>query len=137
MKKKKSDVKLKNFINRFFNLIGYAVILFLTSLIFKQTFQIDTSNYGLWLLLASLIIHILNKTVKPIIFWVTLPITGLTMGIFYPVINIIILKLTDLLLGAHFKISGFLMLFIVSIFISIMNIIMDRAIIKPIIRKGR
>ena len=36
----------------------------------------------------SILIYILNKTVKPILFKLTLPITGITLGLFYFVNNI-------------------------------------------------
>ena len=45
------------------------------------------------MLLATLIISILNITIKPVLFVLTLPITTLTLGIFYPFINVIILKI--------------------------------------------
>ncbi|HPF82644.1 MAG TPA: phage holin family protein [Bacilli bacterium] len=136
-----SIVKEKTKINILFDwlihMIGYTLILILVSLIFKKTVQIDSSCYGLWGLITAIIIYLLNKTIKPILIWLTLPITGITMGLFYPFVNVIILNITDFIMGNHFNISGILMSFIVAIFISIMNILMDSLIIKPIIRKGR
>ena len=41
---------------------------------------------------GKILIYILNKTVKPILFKLTLPITGITLGLFYFVNNMIILK---------------------------------------------
>ena len=31
-----------------------------------------------------------KQTIKPFLVWLTIPITGLTMGLFYPFINLII-----------------------------------------------
>lgn len=118
----------------FMHMLGYTLVLILASLIFKKTIYIDTSYYGLWGLLAVVIIFILNRTVKPILFWLTLPITGLTLGLFYPVINVLILKITDYILMNHFQINGIFFIIIVSIFISIMNSLMDALIINKVVR---
>ena len=61
---------------------GYALVLISVSVIFDNTIYIDNSYFGLWALIAVIIIYILNKTIKPIIVWLTLPITGLTLGFF-------------------------------------------------------
>ena len=125
--------KLENLIY----IIGYALILLLMSIIFKNTIQIDNSYLGIWGILISLVIYILNKTIKPIIVKLTIPITALTLGIFYPFINVFILKIVDFLFGNHLTIKGIFIPFIIAILISIMNLLMDEIIIKPIIKKGR
>ena len=135
--KKNKIARLNLFIDWLIYMVAYAIILLLVSLIFKNTIQIDSSYYGFWGLATSIIIYLLNKTVKPIIVWLTLPITGFTMGLFYPFVNVIILYITDIVLGNHFNINGIFMSFIVAIFISVMNIIMEKAIIEPIIRKEK
>ena len=66
----------------------------------------------------------------------TLPLTALTLGLFYPLINILILKITDFILGVHFNIKGTIFVFIVSIVISIMNAIMDNLIIDKLLKRG-
>ena len=82
---------LFNVINNIFDwlihMIGYALILIIISFVFKKTVYIDEGIFGLWGLIAAIIIYILNKTVKPLIVWLTLPITGITLGIFYPCNN--------------------------------------------------
>lgn len=118
-------------------IVGYALILLLMSIIFKNTIQIDNSYLGIWGILISLVIYILNKTIKPIIVKLTIPITALTLGIFYPFINVFILKIVDFLFGNHLTIKGIFIPFIIAILISIMNLLMDEIIIKPIIKKGR
>ena len=69
--------------------------------------------------------------------YVTLPITALTMGLFYPIINVCILYLASFLLGSNFQIHGFVLPFLIAIIISILNMFMEGMIIKPIIYKGR
>ncbi len=114
------------------HMLGYTLVLIITSIIFKKTIYIDTSFYGLWGFLTVIIIFILNRTVKPILFWLTLPITGITLGLFYPLLNVLILKLTDFILLSHFEIHGIFFVIIVSIFISVMNWLMDNLIINKI-----
>ena len=116
-------------------MVGYALVLITISLIFNETIYIDNSYFGIWGLLASIIIFLLNKTVKPVLFWLTLPITGLTLGLFYPFLNLIVLNLVDILLGDKFVIEGIFMGVIVAISISIMNLLMDAIIIKPMIKR--
>lgn len=135
--KKNKITRLNLFLDWLIYVVAYAIILLLVSLIFKNTIQVDSSYFGIWGLIASVIIYLLNKTVKPIIVWLTLPITGVTMGLFYPFVNVIVLNITDFVLGNHFNISGIIMSFIVAIFISFMNIIMEKAIIEPIIRREK
>ena len=133
----KNKARLNLFIDWLINVIGYSIILVLVSLIFKKTVQFDLSYYGIWIFITSIIIYLLNKTVKPIIVWLTLPITGITMGLFYPFINVIILYITDFILLDHFNMDGILMALVVAVFISIMNILMDKLILEPFIKKGR
>lgn len=135
--KKKKIARLNLFIDWLIYMVAYAIILLIVSLIFNNTVQIDSSCYGLWGLITAIIIYLLNKTVKPIIVWLTLPITGFTMGLFYPFVNVIILYITDFVLGNRFNINGLFMAFIVAVFISVMNIIMEKVIIEPIIRKEK
>ena len=114
-------------------ILGYALVLITVSIIFKKTIYIDNSYWGLWAVLASLIVFILNKTIKPILVWLTLPITALTLGLFYPIINVIILNIVDFILGSHFKIQGIFMSVIVAIIISIMNFLLNDLVINNII----
>ena len=87
------------------HIVVYALILILVSTLFK-TVVIDKSYCGLYGLVASIIIFLLNKTVKPILFKLTVPITGIVS------------------------------LFFTAVLISVMNILVDELIIKPISRKG-
>lgn len=130
-------MKYNKYIDLFLHMIGYALILITVSIIFSKTIYIDNSYFGLWGLIAVIIIFILNKTIKPLLVWLTLPLTAVTLGLFYPLINILILKITDFILGNHFDIHGTFFVFIVSIIISIMNAIMDNIIINTFFKKGK
>ncbi len=118
-------------------MLGYAVVLIAVSCLFGKSFYIDNQYYGLYALLAAIIIYILNQTIKPILFYITLPITALTMGLFYPILNVFVLYITSFILGSHFQIHGFILPIIIAIFIAILNLFMEGMIIKPIIYKGK
>lgn len=137
MKKIKEEVNKQNiirFIDWLLYMVGYALVFILASFLFKS-FYIDTSCFGLYAFLAVIIIYILNKTIKPILVTLTMPITGLTLGLFYFVINLFILKITDWILQSHFNLGNTIYAFFIAIFISVMNILMEGIIIKPIIRR--
>ncbi len=131
---------MKNNINKILDFIitvlVYDLVLILVSNI-TNTLVIDSSYYGLYSLLGAIIICILNKTIKPILFKLTIPITGVTMGLFYPCLNILILKITDWILLSHFETQGIITLFLTSILISIINLLIEELIIKPIIGRNK
>lgn len=139
-----NERKFKNLINnKLFSwllyMIGYAIVLVTVSVIFSKSFYINNEYYGLYALLAAIIIYVLNQTIKPILFYITLPITAITMGLFYPIINVLILYITSFILGDNFVIRGIMLPFVIAILISILNMFMEGMIIKPIIysRKDR
>lgn len=133
MLKKNIFLKLFDWVIR---ILGYTVILMLMTLVFKNTLYIDNSYYGLWCLIASILIYLLNKIIKPFLVWLTIPITGITLGLFYPFINLIILKIVSFILGDHFAIYGIWFAVLVSICISILNVILDMTVFKNLTFKG-
>ena len=135
MKKKKYKTSFIKFIEWMIYMVAYALILISISVLFKNTIQIDNHYFGFWALAAAIIINILNRTIKPVIVWLTIPITAITLGVFYPFINVFILHIVDFILGSHFSVNGIFLCVIVAILISIMNMIMDKMIIKPILER--
>ena len=125
------------FVSWLLYMVGYAIVLISVSVIFKKSFYIDSRYYGLYAFLAAIIIYILNQTIKPILFYITLPITALTFGLFYPILNVFVLEITSFILGSHFEIHGLILPFVIAIVISILNLFMEGMIIKPIIHRGR
>lgn len=134
---KKYDKKINAFVEWLIYMICYTVILIGISMLFKNTIQIDNTHYGAWVFFASIIIYLLNQTIKPIIVKLTIPIMALTFGIMYPFVNLLILKLVDWILGSHFTINGIFYAYIVAMLISILNSLMTHLIIKPVIRKEK
>lgn len=127
-------MKINKYLDWLIHMVGYTLVLILVSLIFSETVYIDNRMFGLWGLIAVLIIFVLNRTIKPMLVWMTLPLTALTLGLFYPLINILILKITDYILLEHFEIHGTIFVFIVSIVITIMNAFMDNIIIDVLLK---
>ena len=127
--------KINKYLDWFIHMLGYTLVLITVSVIFDDTVYIDNQFFGLWGLLAIIIVYILNRTVKPVLVWLTLPLTALTLGLFYPLTNVLVLKVADWILGVHFEINGIFMVFFVSIIISIMNAIMDNVIIDTFLKE--
>ena len=127
MKKVTKQTKLSKFIDWVLHMIGYTLVFILVTSFFKSIY-IDSDHLIIWSAIIVLVIYILNKTVKPILVTLTIPITGLTLGLFYPFINLFILKLVDWILGKHFQLYNFWIALLVSILLSIINIIMDKII---------
>ena len=133
IKKKKDRVVKNRFLEWILYIICYAIVLILTSVIFSRSFYISNEYYGLYALIAAIIIYLLNQTIKPLLFYLTLPLIGVTLGLFYPLINVLILYLTSFMLGSNFVISNFLIAIVIALFVSFMNILMEGIIIKPIV----
>ena len=127
---------IKNVIDWLFHFISYTIILIILSVLFKKTIYIDSEHFIIWSIIATSIIYLLNKTVKPLLFWLTLPITGLTLGLFYPFINVFILKIVEIITLGHFAIRGIFMPFIVAICISCINFLVSEILLKPIFRRN-
>lgn len=131
----KNELVKNKIVNFVISLVCYAIVLIMVSLIF-DSFYINSKYFGLYAVISALIIDILNKTIKPVLVVMTLPINVLTMGLTYPIVNMIVLYITSFIMGNNFNISGFFTAFFASILISIFNIFMDGLIIKPIKRNG-
>lgn len=124
--KKKTSM---NILELCLTLLINATALILATSIFKGIY-ISNFWYGI---LAAAVIMILNKTVKPFIKLLALPITIYTLGLFYPFVNVFILKIAGLFIGKHFIVDGWIAPFFVSIFISLFTIILDALITKQIV----
>ena len=131
--KDKNKYRINYFFDWLFHIIAYTIVFILITTLFK-TIYVDSNNLILWSSIIVIVLYILNKTIKPVLVTLTIPITGLTLGLFYPFINVLILKLTDWLLGKHFEITSFLSALIFAILLSISTFIVNE-IIKKIIDK--
>lgn len=113
-------------------LIVSALTLMLASTIFKG-FYVENIIYAM---LTALLISVLNATIKPVLIMLTLPVTIMSLGILYPIVNVIILKLASLLMGNSFIVEGWILPFFIAIFISLVTECLEALIVKPYI-EGR
>lgn len=132
--KGKSSERLNRILDWLIYMAGYTLVFILVTNMFKSIY-IDINHSFIYSVLIVLILYILNKTIKPALVTLTIPITGITLGLFYPFINLFILKLVDWILGSHFEFENIWIALLVAILLSIMNFIMEELIIKPIIKR--
>jgi putative membrane protein len=107
----------------FDNLAGFfinwtitALSLWGASLVFKGIRFSGTSA----LIVAALLLGFANAVLRPLLVFLTLPLTLLTLGLFILVINALLLQLVAKVVGG-FSISGFWTAFFASLFISIVS----------------
>jgi putative membrane protein len=117
------------------NVIVYTLILIIATKVFNSNNIYIESVWSAFL--ASIIINLFNITIKPFLVLVTLPITVSTLGFFYPFVNLILLKLTSILMHPDFVIKGILVPFIIVIFISVLRMIFEFLIINPIMERRK
>lgn len=130
-KSKKVEFKMGRLLEWFIYMLGYAIVLYLSSKLFRG---LDISSFGM-ALIAAIILSLLDAVLKPSLIFMSIPFIVATLGIFYFVINVIILLMVDILLGSGFNLSGFFSPIIISIFITIFKYIVDKGIIKPFVER--
>ena len=81
-------------------------------------------------LIAALVIGFINATLGLLLKILTFPLTLVTLGLFWLVINALMLELASSLLSPGFHVSGFLAAFVGAIVLSLVNLIL-KAIIMP------
>jgi putative membrane protein len=77
-------------------------------------------------LIAALVIGLINATLGLILKLVTLPLTIVTLGVFWWVVNALMLMLASRLLAPKFVVSGFLAAFIGAIVLSLINVVLRK-----------
>ena len=93
-----------------------ALFLYVLSFLFRGI-VIDSA---LAAIIAAIVLGLINATIKPILQIISLPITVLTLGIFYLVVNGLMLMLVSALVPG-FYVSGFGTAFFASIVLSLLN----------------
>lgn len=79
---------------------------------------------------AAFTLTLLNTFVKPLIVFFTFPLTVMTLGLFYLVINGFILTMTAGMMGSDFTISNFFTAIFAATFISILQHVIKKYILK-------
>ena len=129
----KGKIRLNKILDWVIYMFFYTLVFILVSSLFKSIY-INSDHFYIYSFLTVLIVYILNKTIKRILVTLTIPITGLTLGLFYPFINLFILKLTDWILGNNFNLKNIWISLIISILLSTCNFLVEGLIIKPILK---
>jgi putative membrane protein len=75
-------------------------------------------------LIAALAIGFINATVGVVLKILTFPLTLVTLGLFWLVINALMLELASALLSPGFQVRGFLAAFLGAIVLSLVNMIL-------------
>ena len=115
-------------------MFAYTIVFLFTNYVF-DSFIVDEAHLVLYSFLAVIIIYILNKTIKPVLFAMTIPLTGLTLGLFYFVINMVVLKLVEFIMNNRVEFTSLPMLFFISIIMSFMNVLIETIVVKPFLKK--
>lgn len=75
-------------------------------------------------LILALVLAVLDAIVRPVLVFLTIPVTILTLGLFLLVINAVIILLADWLV-AGFDVAGFFWALLFSLVLSIVSAILD------------
>jgi putative membrane protein len=86
--------------------------------------RIDKLSSAIW---AAAVLGILNAFIKPILVFLTLPITILTLGLFLLIINAAILMLVSQIISG-FRIDSFWTALLASVIISIITFLTHRIV---------
>jgi len=76
-------------------------------------------------ILVSFVLILMNVFIKPILIFLTLPITVVTLGLFLLVINASIILVTSHIFNTGFKVNGFQVALIFSIVLAIATSLID------------
>ena len=76
-------------------------------------------------IIFAVVLALLNRILKPMLVILTLPITFLTLGIFYLIINVLMVYMAAWIVSPGFEVNSFLSALLFSIVLSIVNSILD------------
>lgn len=134
MKKDNKREKISKILDWFVYMFGYTLVFIIVTNLFDSIY-IDIKHSFIFSIGIVLILYILNKTIKPLLVTLTIPITGLTLGLFYPFINLFILKLVDWIFGPHFELNNIFIALLIAVLLSVINFLVDEIVIKPVIKR--
>ena len=114
---KKKGIKKKKKISLF--IVINAISLYLVSNLMDSMYIGSLKS----LLILTIILGVLNSTIKPILKFLSFPITILTLGLFSLIINALVLKLSFMMVS-NVALYGFFSAILASILLSIANSIL-------------
>lgn len=83
---------------------------------------------------VALVFGLVNAVVKPVLFFFSLPVIFLTLGLFYFVVNALALWITAGIsgsLGLGFKVDGFGAAFLGALVVSLVNLVLSWFVGRP------
>ena len=85
------------------------------------------SNSASWvgIVFFALILSLINMSIKPILQILSLPVTVLTLGIFYLVVNTLLLYIAEGIFDVYLHIASFGSAFVASIVISLVSALVN------------
>jgi len=108
------------------NFLIYSLVLMITAGLFPGFYLANIPTA----IRAAFTLTLLNTFVKPLIIFFTFPITIITLGLFYLIINGMIIMMTARMMGDSFVISNFFTAIIAAIFISLLQHLIKRYLLK-------
>ena len=84
-------------------------------------FQVDSFTSAL---LAAIVLGVINTIIKPILLFLTLPLTIVTLGLFIFVVNAIVLRLTSVFVSG-FRVDGWMLAILGAIVLSLVSTILS------------
>lgn len=106
------------------HLVATALLLILVSRIVRG-FHVEGAKAAL---LAALVLGVVNALVRPLMVFLTLPLTILTLGLFLLVVNALVLQLVAAVVPG-FRVQGFGPAFWGSLLLSVLNLLVDSVLI--------
>ena len=108
------------------NFLIYSLVLMVTAGLFPGVY-IENIPAAIR---ASFTLTLLNTFVKPLVVFFTFPLTIATLGLFYLIVNGIIIWITARIMGESFIISNFFTAFFAAIFISLLQHFIKKHLLK-------
>ncbi len=114
--------------------MNFIVKLFLNAIAVALTYYILQSGVHLqgfvYAILVAAVLSLLNASVKPVLIFLTIPATVVTLGLFLLAINAFIIQIAAWILDPGFRVDSFWWALLFSILLSIINSIFDRLTVK-------
>jgi uncharacterized membrane protein yvlD len=124
---------LKEILHVLVYIVLYSLTFYIAGCLLKL-FYINSRYVYVISILAGILIYLFNRTIKPLLNHFTLPLTGLTFGLFYFVNNAIILKLVELILNQNVKFNNIVSLLIISFVMTIISFVIEEVFVKPFLK---
>jgi putative membrane protein len=88
-------------------------------------------------IIAALVLSILNTIVRPILIFITLPVTIVSLGLFLFIINALTLEMTDYILGSSFEVNNFGTAIFAAFLISIFSMALQHFLVDPFFKNKK